>query len=264
MRRLGELVPRTDRQAVVAAIDAVAHGGAVGQRPWRPELDRQVRQAFARVQLVGRDKGLGRADVEAGRARAAMIDLGRIGSDHLFRQDDAEKQPRTEVARHQVGMLALPAQPGQLPQRLFHQRRGVDEDLDVAAGFRRHPPGQQFQLALDDFVIIVATGIDRDVAGIGLARQVEGIVLGAVIVAQDQRALRFGPHPPWMLAAVKRLLHPRHVAVETGLDEDLQALGRLPDLGQGGEARDGKAQLAGFRPDHVGNGGGCRQKSSSL
>ena len=65
---LRELVPRADRQAIVAAIDAVAD-----QRPQRARdralvLDGEVGDAAPRIELVGRGKGRGRADVEAGLA----------------------------------------------------------------------------------------------------------------------------------------------------------------------------------------------------
>ena len=38
------------------------------------------------------------------------------------------------LAADEVRMLALPADPGRLRQRLFHHRGGVDEHLQLAAG----------------------------------------------------------------------------------------------------------------------------------
>src|SRR5205814_4575410 len=69
----------------------------------------------------------GRTGVEAAPAAAAMILLARLGRDLQRRQNRAEKQPRTERTRHQIGVLALPADTGFLRQRLLHHRRGVDE-----------------------------------------------------------------------------------------------------------------------------------------
>ena len=64
---LRELVPRADREAIVAAIDAVAHQRAQLARDRTLVLDRQVRDAAPRIEPVGRGKRIGRADVEAGR-----------------------------------------------------------------------------------------------------------------------------------------------------------------------------------------------------
>ena len=60
--------------------------------------------------------------------------LGRIGRQIERGEDRAEEQPRAEFARDQIGVLALPADAGRFRQRLFHHRRGVDEDFDLAAG----------------------------------------------------------------------------------------------------------------------------------
>ena len=37
------------------------------------------------------------------------------------------------LAADEIGMLALPADPGRLGERFFQDRRGVDEDLELAA-----------------------------------------------------------------------------------------------------------------------------------
>ena len=43
--------------------------------------------------------------------------------------DDAEEQPIAMLAAQEIGVLALPADSGGGGQRLFHHRRGIDEDL---------------------------------------------------------------------------------------------------------------------------------------
>ena len=75
---LRELVPRADREAIVAAIDAVADGFAKFARDRSLVLDGEIGNAAPRIELVGRGKRRGRADVEAGPARAAMIGVGLI------------------------------------------------------------------------------------------------------------------------------------------------------------------------------------------
>src|SRR3546814_15556012 len=66
-------------RSVVAAIDAVAHRFAEFRRDDAVVFDGQIRDAAPRVELVGRRKRPGRADVEAGRTAAAVIGLGRVG-----------------------------------------------------------------------------------------------------------------------------------------------------------------------------------------
>ena len=67
-----------------------------------------------------------------------MIGLGRVGLDRGGGEDRAEKQPRAEVAGDEIGVLALPAEPGLGRERLLHHRRRVDEDLHLAVGERLH------------------------------------------------------------------------------------------------------------------------------
>src|SRR6266852_1804857 len=87
---LRELVPRTHRQAIVAAVDAVAHRRAQLARDRALVLDRQVGDAAPRIEPVGRRKRRGRTDVEAGAADAAMIGLRRVGGELERREDRAE------------------------------------------------------------------------------------------------------------------------------------------------------------------------------
>ena len=131
---LRELVPRTDGEAVVAAIDAVAHRRAQLARDRALVLDGEVGDAAPRIEPIGRGEGRGRADVEAGAAGAAMVRSRRVRRQVERGEDRAEKQPRAEFARHQVGVLALPAEAGGGGERLLHHGGGVDEHLDVAAG----------------------------------------------------------------------------------------------------------------------------------
>ena len=70
---LRKLVPRAHRETIVAAIDAVADALAKFVRDRALVLDRQVRNAAPRIELVGRGERRGRADLLAGIAGAAMI-----------------------------------------------------------------------------------------------------------------------------------------------------------------------------------------------
>ena len=70
---LRELVPRAHREAIVAAIDAVADALAEFVRDRALVFDREIGNAAARIELVGCGECRGRADVLAGVAGAAMI-----------------------------------------------------------------------------------------------------------------------------------------------------------------------------------------------
>src|SRR5690606_10829894 len=74
-----ELVPRADRQAVVAAVDPVADRNAELAGNMLLVLDRQVRNAAPCIEPVGCRKGAGRANIEAAPAGAAMVALPGIG-----------------------------------------------------------------------------------------------------------------------------------------------------------------------------------------
>ena len=132
MAGLCELVPRADRQAIVAAIDAISDRFAEFARDRSLVFDGEVGNAAPRIELVGRGEGGGRADVEASPARAAVIDIRLIARQIGIGEDRTEEQPRSELARHEVGVFALPAEARGLRQRLFHHGRGIDEDLDLA------------------------------------------------------------------------------------------------------------------------------------
>ena len=151
-------------------------GGAQFARNGPFVLDREVGNAAPRIELVGRGERRGRADIEAGAATAAMVVLGRVRRQVERGEDRAEKQPGAEFARDEVGVLALPAEAGRRGERLFHHRRGVDEHLDVAAGLHGEPARERFQSRLDDVVIIVALGIDRDRAAIAPLQDRERVV----------------------------------------------------------------------------------------
>ena len=68
-----------------------------------------------------------------------MVALGRVGRQFEPRENRAEEQPRTELARDEIGVLALPAEASGFGQRLFHHRRRIDKDLDLAAGVVDEP-----------------------------------------------------------------------------------------------------------------------------
>ena len=107
-----ELVPRADGEAVVAPIDAIADRGSKLPRNWALVLDREIGNAAPRVELIRRRKRARRTRVEAGAALSAMVRFRRVGRQVEVREDRAQEQPGAKFARHQIGVLALPAEPG--------------------------------------------------------------------------------------------------------------------------------------------------------
>ena len=108
-RGSGEFVPGADGEAVVAAIDAIADRGAKLFRDVALVLDGEIGDAAPRVERRRAREGVGRADVEAGAAGAAMIFFRLAARQRQRRENRAQEQPGAEIARDEVGVLALPA-----------------------------------------------------------------------------------------------------------------------------------------------------------
>ena len=176
---------------------------------------------------------------------AAMIGLRRVGRKLERGEDRAEEQPRAILARHQIGVLALPAKSGGLGQRLLHHGGGVDKDLHVATCLGDQPAGESFQPRLDDLVIIVALGIDRDRAAIAALEDRERIIVGAVIEAQHDDGAYLRPQRARIAAPLRGRFHPVHVAMGALGEEVLQPFRRLRNRVGPRHADDVEALLAG-------------------
>ncbi len=111
---LRELVPGADGEAIVAAIDAVADRFAEFARDRSLVLDGQIRDAAPRIELVGRGERRGRADLLAGIAGAAMIDVGvrRAAGRSRRRSRRGTATSRTRARRD---WCACPASRGRRP-----------------------------------------------------------------------------------------------------------------------------------------------------
>ena len=116
-RSLREFVPGTDRQTVVAAVDAIADGAAEFLGDVVLVLDREIGNSEPRIDLVRRGKGIRRTDIQAVGTGAAAVRLRLVRLQLQRREDRAEKKPGAEFARDQIGMLALPAEAGGMRQR---------------------------------------------------------------------------------------------------------------------------------------------------
>src|SRR6185437_4977308 len=156
-------------------------------------LDGEIGDAARGIEAIGRGERRGRADIEAAPALAAVIPVRRVRRQVEGEIDLAEKEPGAELARDEVGVLALPAEPGRFGERLFHDRRGVDENLELTRPARIDPARELLQALLDEVVIVAMARIDRDRAALALAKRSQRIVLGGVIEAEHDDAPRLGP-----------------------------------------------------------------------
>ena len=162
-RGLRELVPRADGEAVVAAIDPVAHRraelapGSARHARWS---GRRCSAAHRAGRAPGRRRS-GRCRGSAGRRRNGRSRRRRAPRSRSVRISPRNSQ---EPNRRDTRLVCLPCQPmpGRLRQRLFQQRCGVDEHLHLGAEPAVHPAGQLLQPALEQLVIVAVAGIDRD------------------------------------------------------------------------------------------------------
>src|SRR5690606_38109995 len=113
----------------------------------------------------------------------------------------------------EVRMLALPAEPRLLRERLFHDRRGVDEDLEFARERGRDPAAERLEALLDEVVIVAAARIDRDHPRAGVGKRSARILFRAVVDPEHDDALRRGPQPGWRRSLRGARGEPAHVAV---------------------------------------------------
>ena len=98
------------------------------------------------------------------------------------------QEPKSRETR----LVCLPCQPrpAACGERLFHHRRRVDEDLDLAcarSGARDNEAGELFQAALEDVVIVAVPRIDGDRAPVARLQRRQRVPGGAVIDAQASR-----------------------------------------------------------------------------
>src|SRR4029077_5886989 len=127
-----ELVPWTDGEAVVAAVDSVADCGSQFARNRTLVLNGEIGNAAPGIELVRCRKCRGRTNIQARAACSATIGLGRICRHVERRENRAEEKPGPEFARNKICMLALPTQTTACSKRLFHDCSRIDENLHVA------------------------------------------------------------------------------------------------------------------------------------
>ena len=231
MPGLREFVPRTDREAIVAAIDAVADQRPQLARDRAFVLDGEIGDAAPRIEPIGRGKCRGRTDIEAGAASAAMIVLAphRGGRSSVVKIAPRNSQ-EPKCARDQIGVLALPAEA---------RRRASGFSITAAVSTKTliSPPAlsisqrpSALQPRLDHIVIVVAARIDRDARrACARCRIASGSSCAAVIDAEHDNRSAHRPTGARIAAPVGIARHPVHVAMRAGVKKRAQPRRRLRD-----------------------------------
>ena len=179
---LGKLVPGAGQLAIVTAIDAVGHFGAQVFGDAAAVLNRQVRDAAARIHLPRCDDGPRRAGIQA-RGAAAAVHADRLGRrQRQIDVDFAQKKGGTGLAVEHQAVLAAPAlaaAPGQLG--LEHRGRIGERAVAKRPQLLGHALGQFLQAGPQHLVVIAPSGIDRDD---GLLRMAQALPLALLPIGR--------------------------------------------------------------------------------
>ena len=125
LARASEPVPRTNREAIVAAIDPIADGWAEFDRDRAFQFNGQIGNAEPRIELERAGDRPGRAGLQTTGAGATAIPFWRVRLQFQRRDDFAEENPIAEPAADEIGVFADEAEAGALRQVAFEQRTRV-------------------------------------------------------------------------------------------------------------------------------------------
>ena len=245
----GKLVPGADQLAVITAVDTVAQQRPQFQRDRAIVLDRQVGNAAARIEPVRRDDGLGRADVDAGAALAAVAGF-RLGQrQRQIDIDFAEEEHGAGLAVQRQRVLAAPALAAAAGQLDLEHRGGIGKHaVAERSEYARHGIGQLLQALTQHLVVITATGVERYHRFAGLLQPGQFMLApvfrrraGQIIHARRDHAHRARHQLGRARALQAMAFHVVHAAVKALLEP-----GQQPRLGAGqvdiGHAQSGKAE----------------------
>ena len=158
-----------------------------------------------------------------------MIVDGGVGAQGQGGVQLAEKEPGAVSRVDEVGVFALPAESGQVGQRLFHDRSRIGKGpVAERADGLFDAFGQRLQTLAQDFVVIAPQGVAGDIGGVRVVEDLPGIggVRGPVIHAHADNAesprLQLGGAAAFAAVA----LHPVHGSVIPPRQPGLQALFR--------------------------------------
>ena len=108
-------------------------------------------------------------------------------------QNHAEEQPAAVLAADEIGVLALPAYPRRLRERLFHHRRRIDEHLQLRRRRRYDEAREGLQRLFDRLVIVAALRIDRNAAEVRARTKRQRVTRRRIAHPQRDRRFRVRP-----------------------------------------------------------------------
>jgi hypothetical protein len=136
-----------------------------------------------------------------------------------------------EPNSRETRLVCLPCQPNPAAPAsgFLHHGGRIDEHFHIAAGLRDQPARQQLQALLDEVMIVVAAGIDRDRGVRALLEDLERILVGSIIDAEHDDGAHVLPHHFGIGAAVRIVGKPLHVAMGAGIEKFLQPFAHAGD-----------------------------------
>ena len=149
-------VPGTDVLTHVAAEQPVTDLCRLRLGKFTAVLDRQIRNASARVEIARPSEGLGRTGVQAAPAGAAAVRVEwEIGLEVGIGQDDADECEGADLRVNQHHVLADPAEPSELRELPLGHRPRVDVTTGQGAGSQEPDRrGELFETLAQNVVVI--------------------------------------------------------------------------------------------------------------
>ena len=173
-RRERREIPGTDVLADVAAEQMAADRRPLRFRNRALQLDREIRDAARRIDLVFVDDRAGRTRVDAQRAGAALIGDDLVGGQLEADGDARQQHPRAELRVDEAGVLADPAK----ARRAARSTRSCTWCLSTKIAASNgspctlaHPRDQRFQPLGEHEVIVLAPRVARDRRGVTTGRR---------------------------------------------------------------------------------------------
>src|SRR5262249_45344076 len=99
-----KFIPRTRREAIVAAVDAISDGGAEFQRNGALQFNGEIGNAPAGVEVERRGNRSGGTRGNAARAGAAAVLFRWVGLKFNGRDDLADENPVAEISTDEIGV----------------------------------------------------------------------------------------------------------------------------------------------------------------
>ena len=229
-----ELVPRADREAVVAAVDAIADRAAGTRARCGPDARSSGRRCSA-AHRAGRAPGRRRSGRRRGRRGSEPQWSRSGGSGASARSVRISPRNSQEPSSRETRLVCLPCQPSPACWASGFSSTGAvsTKTLTSAAGLGGEPARELLEPALDQLVVVAMAGVDRDRAALAPRRAPPADPRRARSSARARS--RFAPPATGcrgLCAALGIAREPGHLAMPAGGEEGVPgALDRARQLG---------------------------------